>query len=104
MDNMITFACDRCRKKIDSKQELRFVVSVEVEAAMDFDEEDRPDRQCINELQELLESLDTVDCAEISDKAYQKKSYDLCEECCHCLLYTSPSPRDKRQSRMPSSA
>ena len=25
------------------------------------------------------------------------------QECC-CLLYTSPSPRDKRQSRMPSSA
>ena len=36
-----------------------------------------------------------------------------CENCgamthkrkdCVCLLYTSPSPRDKRQSRMPSSA
>ena len=26
---------------------------------------------------------------------------ELCED---CLLYTSPSPRDKRQSRMPSSA
>ena len=25
-------------------------------------------------------------------------------QCCTCLLYTSPSPRDKRQSRMPSSA
>ena len=25
-------------------------------------------------------------------------------ETCACLLYTSPSPRDKRQSRMPSSA
>ena len=24
--------------------------------------------------------------------------------CVPCLLYTSPSPRDKRQSRMPSSA
>ena len=24
--------------------------------------------------------------------------------CNFCLLYTSPSPRDKRQSRMPSSA
>ena len=24
--------------------------------------------------------------------------------CFNCLLYTSPSPRDKRQSRMPSSA
>ena len=23
---------------------------------------------------------------------------------CHCLLYTSPSPRDMRRSRMPSSA
>ena len=34
---------------------------------------------------------------------------DLCEVKPHvlrycCLLYTSPSPRDKRQSRMPSSA
>ena len=26
------------------------------------------------------------------------------EQVNHCLLYTSPSPRDKRQSRMPSSA
>ena len=26
----------------------------------------------------------------------------VCSKC--CLLYTSPSPRDKRQSRMPSSA
>ena len=25
-------------------------------------------------------------------------------QCANCLLYTSPSPRDKRQSRMPSSA
>ena len=34
-----------------------------------------------------------------------KKSY--CDAGCgvgSCLLYTSPSPRDKRQSRMPSSA
>ena len=26
------------------------------------------------------------------------------DRCVACLLYTSPSPRDKRQSRMPSSA
>ncbi len=83
---MIAFICDRCKRKIESKQELRFVVSVEVEAAMDFDEEDRPDGEYIKELQELLESLDTVDCAEISDKAYQKKNYDLCEQCCQEYL------------------
>ena len=29
---------------------------------------------------------------------------DLVNETRFCLLYTSPSPRDKRQSRMPSSA
>ena len=28
----------------------------------------------------------------------------LAKQVIYCLLYTSPSPRDKRQSRMPSSA
>ena len=31
-------------------------------------------------------------------------SVDNCYRSMGCLLYTSPSPRDKRQSRMPSSA
>ena len=30
--------------------------------------------------------------------------YGCAGQCRSCLLYTSPSPRDKRQSRMPSSA
>ena len=40
------------------------------------------------------------------DKAFaMKATYDLTDvKCFICLLYTSPSPRDKRQSRMPSSA
>ena len=78
---MITFICDRCQRKIDSKQELRFMVSVEVQAAMDYDSDDRPDGEYLDELQELLESLDTADCAEITSQAYQKKNYDLCEQC-----------------------
>ena len=28
----------------------------------------------------------------------------ICEKYNHCLLYTSPSPRDRQKSRMPSSA
>ena len=28
----------------------------------------------------------------------------VCERCLFCLLYTSPSPRDRTRSRMPSSA
>ena len=38
-------------------------------------------------------------CTTIADMAYQPEGSDVA-----CLLYTSPSPRDKRQSRMPSSA
>ena len=34
----------------------------------------------------------------------QNLGEDRCTVLCTCLLYTSPSPRDKRQSRMPSSA
>ena len=35
---------------------------------------------------------------------YSPAGVDLCAEHCDCLLYTSPSPRDMRRSRMPSSA
>ena len=39
-------------------------------------------------------------------EAYTKTKMERCAELLSisCLLYTSPSPRDKRQSRMPSSA
>ena len=42
-------------------------------------------------------------------KALRAEGYDVTEidvapNLWDCLLYTSPSPRDKRQSRMPSSA
>ena len=39
----------------------------------------------------------------IQDYSY-KKHMDWMQHFIDCLLYTSPSPRDKRQSRMPSSA
>ena len=34
----------------------------------------------------------------------KNKTKEWSENTLSCLLYTSPSPRDKRQSRMPSSA
>ena len=41
------------------------------------------------------------------DKTHKNPIAELVQIACKydsCLLYTSPSPRDKRQSRMPSSA
>ena len=40
-----------------------------------------------------------------AEERFQMSTAELAMACSsHCLLYTSPSPRDKRQSRMPSSA
>ena len=46
----------------------------------------------------------------VNDDTWADFPFSTCREvliagvACRCLLYTSPSPRDKRQSRMPSSA
>ena len=37
-------------------------------------------------------------------RGFEVWHYDVATLAYDCLLYTSPSPRDKRQSRMPSSA
>ena len=37
-------------------------------------------------------------------KEAKEEAANIVEKANNCLLYTSPSPRDKRQSRMPSSA
>ena len=50
-----------------------------------------------------------LEIAEAADKAVEKTEegmlfHNFDRDPDDCLLYTSPSPRDKRQSRMPSSA
>ena len=42
--------------------------------------------------------------AQCTDERVNKITPILFKKANTCLLYTSPSPRDKRQSRMPSSA
>ena len=51
-----------------------------------------------NELKQLLPGLNALFGEEYN--TYENEH----EQVYTCLLYTSPSPRDKRQSRMPSSA
>ena len=37
-------------------------------------------------------------------RKFDMNPFDFIEQAKNCLLYTSPSPRDTRRSRMPSSA
>ena len=53
----------------------------------------------------LAERPDDAEQLRLETERLEISAYRECGDQCEiCLLYTSPSPRDKRQSRMPSSA
>lgn len=80
---MIHYSCDRCKRILDSEEELRYVVKIEVYAAIaptDADEVE-DDRDHLLELQEYLERIDDSDHEVLGDDVYQKQRFDLCLEC-----------------------
>ena len=77
---MITCTCDRCKKKIDLANEVRFVVSIEVQAALGSDET-YVKHEHLNELSNAFCELDSQEQEEINHRVYEKRSFDLCEEC-----------------------
>ena len=66
---------------------------------------DRSDREICMEIFEKDMGLTDMEIEEVIRLKAGKPRVELIEGRSNgCLLYTSPSPRDKRQSRMPSSA
>lgn len=94
---MIHFTCDRCKRVIDSEQELRYVVRMEIEALMDPIHESEPqdDRDHLLEIDEILDRVDASDCDAIGDDIYQKRRYDLCAQC-YRKFSANPLGRDKK--------
>jgi hypothetical protein len=80
---MIHYSCDRCKRVIDPSDDLRYVVTMELQAAMDplDTDESEDDRDHLLEIQEILERLDDSASDLISDEIYQKRRFDLCPEC-----------------------
>ncbi|MGI9427850.1 MAG: hypothetical protein ACR2NM_04285 [Bythopirellula sp.] len=78
---MIHYTCDCCKRRIDAADELRYIVRLEVYAALDpLEDEDDDDRDHLQEIQDLLERMDGPS-EEVCDEVYHQKRYDLCSEC-----------------------
>jgi hypothetical protein len=80
---MIRYSCDLCKRDLDSEDDLRYVVKVEVYAAFDptAASEDDNDRDHLQEIQDILECLEDADDTQIGDDVYQQLRFDLCPEC-----------------------
>jgi hypothetical protein len=80
---MIHYSCDRCRKTIDPQDEVRYIVNLEVHAAIepvDLDE-DEDDRDYLEEIQEILEKLEDVADEPIRRHGSSQRTFDLCPAC-----------------------
>jgi hypothetical protein len=80
---MIRYSCDLCKRELDPRDDLRYVVKVEVYAAFDPAAvgDDDEDRDHLEEIQEVLERLEDSVNDEIGDDVYQQLRFDLCPEC-----------------------
>jgi hypothetical protein len=85
---MIHHSCDICKRLIDTQLDVRYVVKMEVYAALDpaLDEMD-DDRDGLQEVQEMLHRMEDCDSGDGSseevpdDDVYQQLRFDLCPEC-----------------------
>jgi hypothetical protein len=82
---MIHYTCDRCRRLIEAEEEVRYVVRLEIQAAMDplcTEEGEEPaDRDHLMEINDILERMEDAESELVGEDVYQKRRFDLCPEC-----------------------
>ena len=78
---MIHYSCDVCKRDIDPQHDLRYVVKMEVFAAMDDSGCGDDDSDHLQEIQDIIERMDDADCDEIGEEVCQMLRFDLCPEC-----------------------
>lgn len=77
---MIHYSCDRCSKTINPSEEIRYVVRIEVQLVVDDRENDQLDNASLEELEEMLESIEPGQFDDESGSA-NEKNFDLCSRC-----------------------
>jgi hypothetical protein len=66
---------------IDPDEDLRYVVKIEVYAALDPLEAADDDRDNLLEMHEILERMDGAEDGSVADDVYQSLRFDLCPDC-----------------------
>ena len=97
-------------EEVETEEEEDLIEEEEVEVEEEMENIDQDQELHINKMRmetKLLKVKDNKD--NLSEENQGKKIIHLTEEMAleeeeDCLLYTSPSPRDRTRSRMPSSA
>lgn len=96
-ERMIHFTCDSCHRSIDPEHELRYVVRMEVYAALDgTDTDSEGDRDHLEEIEDILARLADEQDAEIGEDVYRQARYDLCSEC-HQKFLRNPLGRRSQE-------
>lgn len=93
---VIHYSCDRCQRSIDSRDEFRYIVRMEVKAALDAgvaDESDA-DRDHLMEIHEILELAEDLENDLVDEDVYKQLRYDFCPECYREFL-KNPMAREK---------
>lgn len=80
---MIHYTCDRCRKIIETENETRYTVTIEVKTAeLDPNADRVDDRDHLMVIEDIMEQLEDPDCAmEVLGELVRRRTYDLCTEC-----------------------
>jgi hypothetical protein len=94
---MIHYSCDRCGRTIETQDEIRYVVRIEVDAVMepiDGEVVDDEDRDHLMELHEVLERREDDADPMISEGVYRRERFDLCSAC-HRKFAQNPVGREE---------
>lgn len=92
---MIHYSCDRCRRPIEGHDALRYVVRMEIEVAIECDEQSKDgDKDALLELDDMLVNLSDETLEYDSTPLCERKRYDLCPAC-YREFVKNPFAREK---------
>jgi hypothetical protein len=95
--SMIHYSCDLCKREIEPEHDLRYVVKMEIFAAIDpAPAETEDDRDNLLEIQDILQRMEDSEDEQIGDDVYQTLRFDLCPECRKKFL-KNPLAREVKQ-------